>query len=163
MWQKKRKPESEKMLWCWLWRGRKRSQRIQAASAAAAKSLLSCLTLCDPRDGSPPGSPVPGILQARTLEWVVLSFSNAWQWKLKGKLLSCVWLLATRWPAAYQASPSMGFARQEYWSGVPSPSPQVATRSSKKQGSVFLYSLLQKWGLSTPLAWWNLASRTVRK
>ena len=80
-------------------------------------------TLCDPIDGSPPGSPVPGILQARTLEWVAISFSNAWKWKVKVKLLSCVWLLATPWTAAYQAPPSMGFSRQEYWSGLPSPSP----------------------------------------
>ena len=63
--------------------------------AAAAESLQSCLTLCDPIDGSPPGSPVPGILQARTLEWVAISFSNAWKWKVKGKLLNPVWLLAT--------------------------------------------------------------------
>ena len=88
-----------------------------------AKSLQSCPTLCDPIDGSPPGSPVPGILQARTLEWVAISFSNAWKWKVKAKLLSCVWLLATPWTAAYQALPSMGFSRQEYWSGVPLPSP----------------------------------------
>ena len=90
---------------------------------AAAKSLQSCLTLCDPTDGSPPGSPVPGILQARTLEWVAIAFSNAWKWKVKGKLLSCVQLSATPWTAAYQAPPSMGFSRQEYWSGVPLPSP----------------------------------------
>ena len=90
--------------------------------AAAAKSLQSCLTLCDPIDGSPPGSPVPGILQARTLEWVAMSFSNARQWKVKVKLLSRVRLLATPSTAAYQAPPFMGFSRQEYWSGVPLPS-----------------------------------------
>ena len=88
-----------------------------AAAAAAAKSLQSCLTLCDPRDSSPPGSPVPGILQARTLEWVAISFSNGWKRKVKVKSLSRVRLLATPWNAAYQAPPSMGFARQEYWSG----------------------------------------------
>ena len=88
-------------------------------AAAAAKSLQSCPTLCDPIDGSPPGSPFPGILQARTLDWVAISFSNAWKWKLKVKSLSCVWLLATPWIAAHQPPPSMGFARQEYWSGVP--------------------------------------------
>ena len=93
-----------------------------AAAAAAAKSLQLCLTLCDPIDGSPPGSPVPGILQARTLEWLAISFSSAWKWKVKGKLLSHVRLLATPWSAAYQAPPSMGFSREEYWSGVPSPS-----------------------------------------
>ena len=91
-------------------------------AAAAAKSLQSCLTLCDPIDGSPPGSPIPGILQARTLEWVAISFSNAWKWKVKVKSLSHVRLLATPWTAAYQAPPSMGFSRQEYWSGVPLPS-----------------------------------------
>ena len=91
--------------------------------AAAAKSLQSRLTLCDPIDGSPPGSPVPGILQARTLEWVAISFSNAWKWKVKVKSLSYVRLLATLWTAAYQAPLSMGFSRQEYWSGLPLPSP----------------------------------------
>ena len=88
-----------------------------------AKSLQSCPTLCDPIDGSPPGFPVPGILQARTLEWVAISFSNAWKWKVKVKSLSRVQLLATPWTATYQAPPSMGFSRQEYWSGVPLPSP----------------------------------------
>ena len=92
-------------------------------AAAAAKSLQLCLTLCNPIDGSPPGSPIPGILQARTLEWVAISFSNAWKWKVKGKSLSRVWLFETPWTAAYQAPPSMGFSRQEYWSGVPLPSP----------------------------------------
>ena len=79
-------------------------------AAAAAKSLQSCLTPCDPIDGSLPGSPVPGILQARTLEWVAISFSNAWKWKVKVKLLSLVQLLATPWTAAYQAPPPMGFS-----------------------------------------------------
>ena len=100
-------------------------------SAATAKSLQSCPTLCNPRDGSPPGSPVPGILQARTLEWVATSFSNAWKWNVKVKSLSRVWLLATPWTAAYLAPLSMGFSRQEYWSGVPSPSP--SSLSSHKQ------------------------------
>ena len=89
------------------------------AAAAAAKSLQLCSTVCDPRDGSPPGFAVPGILQARTLEWVAIAFSNAWKWKLKVKSLSCVRLLATPWTIAHQAPPSMGFSRQEYWSGVP--------------------------------------------
>ena len=144
--------------------------------SAAAKLLQSCLTLCDPIDGSPPGSPIPGILQARTLEWVAISFSNAWKWKVKVKLLSRVWLLATPWTAAYQAPPhgilqartldwvaipfynawkwkvkmkslsrvrllatpwtaayqappSMGFSRQEYWSGVPLPSPHQQVKA----------------------------------
>ena len=86
-------------------------------SVAAAKSLQLCPTLCDPIDSSPPGSPVPGILQARTLEWVAISFSSAWKWKVKVKLLSRVRLLATPWTAAYQAPPPMGFSRQEYWAG----------------------------------------------
>ena len=90
-----------------------------AAAAAAAKSLQSCPTLCDPIDGSSPGSPVPGILQARTLEWVAISFSNAWKWKVKVNSLSRVQLFATPWTAVYQAPPSMEFSRQEYWSGVP--------------------------------------------
>ena len=88
-------------------------------TAAAAKSLQSCLTLCDPIDNSPPGSPVPGLLQARTLEWVAISFSNAWKWKVKVKSLSCVWLFTAPWTAAYQAPLSMGFSRREYWSGLP--------------------------------------------
>ena len=101
-----------------------------------AKSLQLCPTLCDPRDGSTPGSPVPGILQARTLEWVAISFSNAWKWKVKVKSFSCVRLLATPWSAAHQAPPSMGFSMQVYWSGVPLPSPRRLTLvygNSKKQ------------------------------
>ena len=92
-----------------------------------AKSLQSCPTLCDPIDGSPPGSPVPEILQASTLEWVAFSFSNAWKWKVKVKSLSHVRLFATPWTAAYQAPLPMGFSRQEYWSGLPLPSPQVGS------------------------------------
>ena len=94
-------------------------------AAAAAKSLQSCPTLCNPIDGSPPGSPIPGILQVRRLEWVAISFSNAWKWKVKVKSLSRVRLLATPWTAAYQASLSMGFSRQEYWSGLPLSSPSI--------------------------------------
>ena len=91
-------------------------------TAAAAKSLQSCPTLCDPIDSSPPGSPVPGILQARTLKWVAISSSNAWKWKVKVKSFSHVRLLETPWTAAYQAPLPMGFSRQEYCSGVPLPS-----------------------------------------
>ena len=80
-------------------------------SLSLSKLLQSCPTLCDPIDSSPPGSAIPGILQARTLEWAAISFSNAWKWKVKGKSLSRVWLLATPWTAAYQAPPSMGFSR----------------------------------------------------
>ena len=90
--------------------------------AAAAKSLQSCSTLCIPIDGSPPGSPIPGILQARALEWVAISFSNAWKWKVTVKSLSPISLLVTPWTAAYQSAPSMGFSRQEYRSGLPLPS-----------------------------------------
>ena len=98
-------------------------QSVETAAAAAAKSLQSCPTLCDPIDISPPGSAVSGILQARTLKWVAISFSIAWKWKVKMKSFSRVRLIATPWTAAYQASPSLGFSRQEYWSGVPLPSP----------------------------------------
>ena len=94
------------------------------AAAAAGKSLHSCPILCDPIDGSPPGSTIPGILQARTLEWAAIAFSNAWKWTVKVKSLSRVWLLVTPWTAAYQAPPSMGVFRQEYWSGVPLPPPE---------------------------------------
>ena len=99
---------------------------VKSWGSAAAKSLQSCLTLCDPIDGSPPGSRVPCVLQARTLEWAAISFSNAWKWKVKVKLLSRVQLLVTPWTVAHQAPPSMGFSRQEYWSGVPLPSPHDA-------------------------------------
>ena len=101
----------------------------QGSAAAAAKSIQSYPTLCDPMDGTPPGSPVPGILQARTLEWGAISFSNALKWKVKVKSLSRVRLLATPWTAALQASLSMGFSRQEYWSGVPLPSLSCAISS----------------------------------
>ena len=96
---------------------------VVISCSAAAASLQSCPTLCDPRDGSPPDSPIPGTLQARTLEWVAIAFSNAWKLKMKMKSLSRVRLLATPWTAAYQAPPPTGFSRQEYWSGVPLPSP----------------------------------------
>ena len=96
--------------------------------SAAAKSLQSCPTLCDPIDGSPAGSAIPGILQVRTLEWVAISFSNVWKWKVEVKSLSRVQLFATAWTAAYQAPPPMGYSRQEYWSGVPLPSPNMLSR-----------------------------------
>ena len=132
---------------------------LKVYGAAAAKSLQSCPTLCDHLDGSPPGFPVPGILQARTLEWVTISFPKAWKWKVKVKSLSHVWLLATPWTAAYQAPLSMGFARQEYWSGVPLPSP------------LKVYVLFQIWRIfchglvnyllshtATAFFWWNFYS-----
>ena len=101
-----------------------------------AKLLQSCPTLCDPMDCSLPGFSVHGILQARTLEWVAISFSNAWKWKVKVKSLSRVWLLATPWTAAYQAPPSMGFSGQQYWSGVPLPSPvhSIVFRKKSRAG-----------------------------
>ena len=108
------------------------------AAAAAAKSLQSCLTLYKPRDGSVPGSPVPGILQARTLEWFTISFSNAWKWKVKVKSLSHVQLFTTPRTVAYQAPPSMGFTKQEYCSGVPLPSPICTYQSSPKTSLLVL-------------------------
>ena len=109
------------------------------SSVLSAKSLQSCPTLCDPIDGSPPGFPVPGILQVRTLEWVAISFSNAWKWKVKVKSLSHFWPSATPWTAAFQAPPSMRFSRQEYWSGVPLPSPSLV-QVDCKYGKVVNYS-----------------------
>ena len=93
-------------------------------------SRFSRVQLCDPIDGSPPSSPIPGILLARTLEWVAIYFCNAWKWKVKVKSLSHVWLSATPWTVAYQAPTSMGFSRQEYWSGLPLPSPDDIFRLS---------------------------------
>ena len=102
-----------------------------------AKSLQSCPTQCDPIDGSPPGSSVHGILQARTLEWVAISSSNAWKWKVKVKSLSRVQLLVTPWTAAYQAPPSMGFSRQEYWSGVPLQNTHTHTHTQQSYKQFF--------------------------
>ena len=116
------------------------------AYSAAAKSLQSCLTLCNPVDGSPPGSAVPGILQARTLEWVAISFSNAWKWKGKVKSLSRVRLFKTPWTAAYQAPPSMGFSRQEYWSGLLFPPP-----GDLPSPRIKLIDFLHWWADSLPL------------
>ena len=116
--------------------------------SAAVKLLQSCPTLCNPIHGSPLGSTVSGILQARTLEWVAISFSNAGKWKVKAKSLSFVRLLATPWTAAYQAPPSMGFSRQEYWSGLPLPSPLCfLCHTHTQKGSIdFLKSLNKQWG-----------------
>ena len=121
--------------------------------SAAAKSLQLCPTLCDPIDGSPPGSPVPGILQARTLEWVAISFSNAWKWKVKVKLLSRVWPSATPWTAAYQTPLSMGFSRQEYWSGVPLPSPVIIPRSIYIAANIIISSffMVEKYSIKDTL------------
>ena len=116
-------------------------------AAAAAKSLQSCLTLWDPIDSSPPGSPIPRILQARTMEWVVISFSNAWKWKVKVKLLSRIQLLATPCTAAYQAPLSMGFPRQEYWSGTPLPSPMIVISQLKTPVTHIYWALVKFYAL----------------
>ena len=108
------------------------SELVGTQRTHTAKSHESCPTLCNPTDSSPPGCPISGILQARTLEWVAVSFSNAWKWKVKVKSLSRVRLLATPWTAAYQAPLSMGFSRQEYWSRVPLPSPGLQPTGQQK-------------------------------
>ena len=122
---------------------------LLTAAAAAAKSLQSCLTLCDPIDGFLPGSSVPGILQERTVEWIAISFSNAWKLKVKVKSLSRVRLLVTSWTAAYQTPLSMGFSRQEYWSGVPLPSPILLT-GAQQINAVHSFSLIQCHRLTWP-------------
>ena len=94
---------SPQFTYCWSLAWRILNITLLACAAAAAKSLQLCPTLYDPIDGSPLGSPIPGILQARILEWVAISFSNAWKWKVKVKFLSSAKLLATPWTAAYQA------------------------------------------------------------
>ena len=137
---------------------------------STAKSLQSCPTLCNPIDDSPPGSPVPGILQARTLGWVAISFSNAWKWKVKMKSLSHVWLLATPWTAAHQAPPSMGFSRQEYWSGVPLPSPDTSTnvthftkQMTKMTGAMDTpeATIASLWETLTSSPWWTTILITI--
>ena len=155
----------EKLLWSdnpkifhekWLRRERKQMKgssvevyirHMRGFSGEAAKSLQWSSTLCHPIDGSPPGSPVPGILQARTLECVAISFSNAWKWKNKVKSLSCVRLLATPCTAAYQAPPSMGFSRQQYWSGVPSSSPSLEKNDWKLWSSMVSSTWFWRWTL----------------
>ena len=126
------------------------------SAAAAAQSRQSCPTLCDPIDASPPGSPVPGILQARTLEWVAISFPSAWKWKVKVKSLSHVWLLATPWTAAYQAPPSMGFPRQEHWSGVPLP---LCTSNLQKEYNLSFHThthnYVSWWMCDLTWLWWS--------
>ena len=118
--------------------------QVTPAAAAAAKSLQSCPTLCDPRDGSPPGSSIPGILQARTLEWVAISFSNAWKWKVKVKVksLSRVQLFATPWTAAYQAPPSVGFfqARVLEWGAIAFSVPSLCISVYTPSSSLSRYS-----------------------
>ena len=129
-----------------------------AAAAAAAKSLQSCPTLCDHRDSSPSDFPIPWILQARTLEWVAISFSNAWKWKVKVKSLSRSRLLVTPWTAAYQAPPSMDFPGKSTgvgchrllrypWQSSPKPLTQNSLQHSARdvsgqQQGVILFHLL---------------------
>ena len=111
-------------------------------AAAAAKSLQSCPTLCNPMDCSPPGSWIHGVFQARVLEWGAISFSNAWKWKVKVKSLSRVRLLATPWTIVHQASESMGFSRQEYWIGVPLASPIWIISSVQFSSVQFSHSVM---------------------
>ena len=130
---------------------------------AAAKSLQSCPTLCDPIDGRPPDFHIPGILQARALEWVAISFSNEWKWKVKVKSLSRVRLLATPWTAAHQASRSMGFSRQDYWSGVPLPSPLSEGRQTENHNHGKLTNLIT-WttALSNSMQIWAMLCRATQ-
>ena len=122
------------------------------AAAATAKLLQLCPTLCDPINNSPPVSPIPGILQAKVQEWVAISSSNAWKWKEKVKSHSRVRLIAPPKTAAYQSPPSMGFSRQEYWSGVPLPSPLGHHRTIQIQ-HLQHYWLGQRLGL---LSYWMI-------
>ena len=138
----------------------KRKEEPDVNDTATAKSLQSCLTLCDPIDSSPPGFPVPGILQARILEWVAISFSNSWKWKVKVKSPSCVQPSVIPWTAALQAPPSMGFSRQEYWSGLPLPSPWMTLlipnglkRSKEYFPIMFPKTLSSGYGISILLAY----------
>ena len=125
-------------------------KHTRSTATATAKSLQSCPTLWDPIDSSPPGFPIPRILQARTLEWVAISFSNAWKWKAKVKSFSHFRPSETPWTAAFQAPPSMGFSRQEYWSGVPLPSPNI---NCHKSSEIFPFP----WEMGTNWPWnWSL-------
>ena len=128
--------------------------------AAAAKSVQLCLTLRDPMDCSPPGSPIPRILQASTLEWVAISFSDAWKWKVKVKSFSHVRPSATPWTAAFQAPLSMGFSRQEYWSGVPLPSPKSTLDLQNQDVRVGLHLIISP-GDSN--AQWSLKNSGLEK
>jgi len=105
----------------------------------------SCPILSDPMDCSLPDSSVHGILQPRTLVWVAISFSSAWKWKVKVKSLSRLWLLETPWTAAHQAPPSVGFSRQEYWSGVLLPSPFTYLTNEEKKYHVWPQIKINIW------------------
>ena len=148
-------------------------EKMDIDAAAAAKSPQSCPTLCNPIVGSRPGSPIPGILQARTLEWVAISFFIARKWKVKVQLLSHVRLLVTPWTAAYQTPPPMGFSRQEYWSGVPLPSLDIddpgkkhsflPVESAPKSGGYWPQSTFTLWlcRLKFPSNVWTKANQMV--
>ena len=125
------------------WAMREASVQLICRLLLLLLSHFSQVRLCDPIDGSPLGSSVPGFLQARILEWVAISFSNAWKWKVKVKSLSHARLLATPWTAAHQAPPSMGFSRQEYWSGVPSPSPINLDKQHQKKIPKYLFKIIR--------------------
>ena len=127
---------------------------------SAAKSLQSCPTLCDPIDSSPPRSPVPGILQARTLEWVATSFSNALKWKVKVKLLSRVQLFATPWTAAYQAVHGIFQARGLEWGAIAF-SKRSLVFAILLPSSISLHWSLRKAFLSLFALLWNSEFRWV--
>ena len=151
--------------YCWVvqicWHIECSNFTASSLPAAAAKSLQLCPTLCDPIDSSSLGSPVPGILQTRTLEWVAISFSSAWKWKVKVRSLSRARLLATPWTAAYQAPLSMGFSRQEYWSGMPLPSPIFTYLLVIPKSRVLLLICLQKPNGCPPLLCLSTSLRNV--
>ena len=126
--------------------------------------LQSCPTLCDPIDGSLQGSSIPGILQSRTVEWVAISFSNAWKWKVKVKSFSRVRLFETPWTAAYQAPPTMGFSRQEYWSGSPLPSPMTNLDSILKSRDITLPTKVHLVkAMNFPVVMYGCESWTIKK
>ena len=151
----------------WYWRHQQNIHYKKAAAAATAANLLqSCLTLCNLIDGSPPGSSVPGILQARVLDWVAIAFSNAWKWKVKVKSLSRARLLVTPWTAAPQAPLSMGFSRQEDWRGAPSPSPrrhkkEWNSRCWQRCGGNFSGVVGRDWEILSPL--WETSCQLLIK
>ena len=129
---------------------------------AAAKLLQSCPTLCNPIDGSPPGSPVPGILQARTLEWFAIAFSNAWKWKVKVKSFSPIRLFTPSWTAAHQAPQSMVFSWQECWSGVPLLNRSIS-RNKCLDKFVSIISTRDSWVLNHELYFWEWLLKILMK
>ena len=124
-------------------------------------SRFSHVRLCNPIGGSPPGSPVPGILQARILEWVAISFSSVWKWKVKGKSLSRVRLFATPWTVIPQTPLSMGFSRKEYWSGLPLPSPDSSLEHSFSALALLTFCTRQFW--SALMSLWFLEISKCQK